>query len=88
MRFPDYVAGASVVVIVGVLGLIFIATLTPPKPTVEVKYRLADPHCKSYIAIPGEPCEDGLNLDVDEMASFRKAPPRDTLCSCQMVEDK
>jgi hypothetical protein len=52
----------------------------------EPQYKLADPNCKPYVAIPGEPCRDGLYLDVP----FR---PRGTaLATCQcyaaLVEQK
>ena len=45
------------------------------------EYRLADPNCGSYVAIPGEPCRAGLYLDVP----FRPRGTPIATCRCAVV---
>lgn len=44
----------------------------------------ADQSCKSYVAVPGEPCRDGLYLDVP--IRYRGTPI--ATCQCYLVPVK
>lgn len=62
------IIGVCLLLVAGILNAVPLAKSQPPKPK--------DPHCKDYMATPGEPCKNGLKLWTRAAESY-------PLCVCE-----